>query len=132
VSRDLLCIFTNKVVDIRGNDKKRGRGADLESLLEVSNKQTKLLKPHPALNIKGKNLQLYREIRKGFGKEWCALRALKNKTGYESDDLEAIATKESVKEYKHMAEDALNGLKNVRTEEAAVASPTTSLVDSHS
>jgi hypothetical protein len=54
---------------------KRG-SAVLEGLLEVSNERYKLLKEHHklnrvdmALNINGKNLQLYREIRKDLGKE---------------------------------------------------------------
>jgi uncharacterized beta-barrel protein YwiB (DUF1934 family) len=55
---------------------KRGSSVVLEGLLKVSNKQNILFKEHRQLNhvdtalkIKGKNLQLYREIRKGLGKE---------------------------------------------------------------
>jgi hypothetical protein len=75
------------------------------------------------LNIKGKHLQLYREIRKGLGEERCALCALKAEPRYESDDSEALEMKQSIEQYKCTAEDALHGLKNMCVEEAAVSSP---------
>jgi hypothetical protein len=80
-----------------------------------------------SLNIKGKKLQLYREIRKGLGEERSALRALKNSAGYDTDDSEVFETKQSIAEYKRAAQEALDGLRNARNsvvEEEAVCSPT--------
>ncbi len=77
------------------------------------------------LNIKGKKLQLYREIRKGLGEERSALRARRKELDYDSEDSEAIETKQSMAEYKRAAEEALNDLRNARVEEArGPSSPT--------
>jgi hypothetical protein len=101
-------------------------------LVQMSNERNKLLKQHhklasvdTTLNIKGKKLQLYREIRKGLGEERSALRALRKELDYDSEDSEAIETKQSIAEYKRAAEEALDGLKNARVEEArGPSSPT--------
>jgi hypothetical protein len=103
-------------------------------LVQMSNERNKLLKQHhklasvdTTLNIKGKKLQLYREIRKGLGEERSALRALRKELDYDSEDSEAIETKQSIAEYKRAAEEALDGLKNARVVEArGPSSPTES------
>jgi hypothetical protein len=51
------------------------------------------------------------------------LRALKAKHGYNSDNSEIIEAKESIQDYKHHAEDACRGLKNMMVEDAVVSSP---------
>jgi hypothetical protein len=47
------------------------------------------------LNIKGKKLQLYREIRKGLSEEQCALRAVKAEPRYEINGSESHACMET-------------------------------------
>jgi hypothetical protein len=92
--------------------------------LEVSNERNKLLKEQheltradTSLNVEGKTLhlrahklQLYRDIRKGLSDEQRALRALKAKHGYDSDNSEAMEAKESIQDYKRHVEEARRGL----------------------
>jgi hypothetical protein len=104
----------------------------------MSNERNKLLEQHhelasvdTTLNIKGEKLQLYREIWKGLGEELSALRALRKELDYDSEDSEAIETKQLTAEYKRAAEEALDGLKHARVEEArGPLSPTESTTTS--
>jgi hypothetical protein len=72
----------------KGSDAKKRGSVVLEGLLEVSHEQNKLLKGHhklnrvdTALNIKGKNLQLYKEIRKALARSNVHCRHLKMDQG---------------------------------------------------
>jgi hypothetical protein len=87
--------------------------------------QNDLNRVDTALNIKGKKMQLYRDIRKGLSDERSSLRALKKEVGYDSDDSEAIETKKSIDQYKHASEDALSGLQE-KQQVAEVQVPTRS------
>ncbi len=100
--------------------------------MQMSNERNKILKQShtltridTALNIKGKKMQLCRDTRNGLSEERRALRALKKEPDYDSDDSEAVETKESIEQYKRASEDALRDLQNATApvdEEATVPS----------
>jgi hypothetical protein len=84
----------------------------------VTNQRNKILKEQhrftemeTTLNVKGKKLQLYRDIRKGLGEKRASLCALRNDSGYASDDSKVVDIKQSILEYKCAAEEARNELK---------------------
>lgn len=72
------------------------------------------------LNIKGKKMKLYSDIRKGLSDERSALRALKKESEYDSDDSETAEIKQSIAQYKLALEDALRGLEESRSADVVV------------
>ena len=85
------------------------------------------------LNIKGKKMKLYSDIRKGLSDKRSALPTLKKEAEYDSDDSETVEIKQSIGQYKLALEDALRGLEESRSAEAVeeVEVPTASSGDNN-
>ena len=85
------------------------------------------------LNIKGKKMKLYSDIRKGLSDKRSALPTLKKEAEYDSDDSETAEIKQSIGQYELALEDALCGLEENRSAEVVeeVEVPTAPSVDNN-